>query len=130
MLGEARVLSAPEHDSIHVSGVIPADLELFRDHFPDFPVVPGVLSLELMKKAADIFWHSLPGTAGTALRLREVESAKFAAYLKPGDAWEVKLVFSPEGLERIPCHGKLVHEGRAAVSASLVFECIKTRQPN
>jgi 3-hydroxyacyl-[acyl-carrier-protein] dehydratase len=128
MLGEAAVLACSEGEGIRAAGTIPRDLELFQDHFPDFPVVPGVLSLELMKKAAEAWWQLRPGTSGTTLRLREVESAKYAAYLKPGDAWEVKLSFQTDGLERISCGAKLLHDGRTAVSAALIFECIKLRQ--
>ena len=47
-----RVISLEPGRSIHAVKTMPEDEELFLDHFPGFPVVPGVLLVEMMAQAA------------------------------------------------------------------------------
>ncbi|MCK7480556.1 MAG: hypothetical protein M0C28_27495 [Candidatus Moduliflexus flocculans] len=47
-----RILKLEPGRSIEAERVFPGDLEFFRDHFPGFPVVPGVLLTEMMGQAA------------------------------------------------------------------------------
>ena len=46
-----RVLSLDPGRSIVASKTMPETEELFRDHFPGFPVIPGVLLTEMMAQA-------------------------------------------------------------------------------
>lgn len=47
-----RILSLDPGRSIHAVKLLPGTEELFQDHFPGFPVVPGVLLVEMMGQAA------------------------------------------------------------------------------
>lgn len=46
------IVSLVPGESIEARMSLPASEELFRDHFPGFPVVPGVLLTEMMAQAA------------------------------------------------------------------------------
>lgn len=118
MLGKVRIVR-PAAGGIEAEGRVPRDLELFGDHFPGFPVLPGVLSLELMKKAAQA-WLEYGAPAATG-RLREVRSIKFGAFLRPGDSWRLSLTPRP-GEAQTVFQGRLMQEEKTAVSAVLVFE--------
>ena len=71
------------------------DLEFFQDHFPGFPVVPGVLLLEAMAQLAGKL-------IGYTVRLERgdwpfpvftmAERVKFRRFVRPGD--EVELIAS------------------------------------
>ena len=93
------------------SGVIPGNAEFFQDHFPGFPVLPGVLALDILKQAIE-------RCLGKTWALAAIRNAKFSSYLKPGDSWdcEVKQLAGNEW------SAKLFHQGRTAVSAKLIFE--------
>lgn len=54
------------------------DLQVFRGHFPNAPMVPGVFQIEMARQAAEAL-------VGRALRVREVRKAKFTAVVAPGD---------------------------------------------
>lgn len=63
--------------------------ELFRDHFPGFPVVPGVLLTEMMGQAAaqcliaeDI---TTKNTARGRPMLAQIKSATFRDWVRPGE---------------------------------------------
>ncbi len=70
-----------DHEGARVCarGRIPEDLELFLDHFPDFPVLPGVLTLEILKRTI------VPPPRG--VRVAGLKAVRFQSFLKPGDEW-------------------------------------------
>jgi len=117
MLGRINV-SCPPEGALEAAGQVPEDLELFRDHFPEFPVLPGVLSLEIIKKTAE-FW--LSRQPSQAFRLREIGMVKFGSFLRPGDRWHLRLTRESAGGE-VSFRGRLSQGDRTAVNAALTFE--------
>ena len=62
--------------------------EYLADHFPTFPVLPGVLMIETMVQAA----RSMLGERGDArLVLGEVKALKFGSMVRPGETLEVEV---------------------------------------
>ncbi|WP_243039537.1 3-hydroxyacyl-ACP dehydratase FabZ [Dyella sedimenti] len=61
----------------------------FQGHFPDHPVMPGVLIVEAMAQAAGLLTQissRLKGTTGSPLfYLAKVDNARFSAPVVPGD---------------------------------------------
>ena len=107
-------------EAIAASGTLPVHAEFFGDHFPRFPVLPGVLALEILKRTAERYFE-MSGEPGARLRLRSLRSVKFSNYLKPGDSWESEMkLIAADGPES-DWEGRLFHEGRAAVSARMVL---------
>lgn len=70
-----------------VSGIkrIDPEEDYFRDHFPGFPVVPGVLLTEMMAQTAgkclDVERRGVEKSM-----LAEIRSARFRDWVRPGDA--------------------------------------------
>ena len=67
---------------IKASKALPADEELFRDHFPGFPVVPGVLLTEMMAQAAGRCLDAEGTHPGRAM-LGKINSASFREWVRP-----------------------------------------------
>ena len=67
---------------ITASKTLPADEELFRDHFPGFPVVPGVLLTEMMAQAAGRCLDAERTHPGRAM-LGKIKGASFRDWVKP-----------------------------------------------
>ena len=96
------------------SGRIPQDAEFFQDHFPCFPVLPGVVALDLLKQTAEY---------GGGKKLVAILRVKFSSYLKPGDEWESRAERVATGRKNeVEYAAKLLHAGKAAVTARLIFE--------
>jgi 3-hydroxyacyl-[acyl-carrier-protein] dehydratase len=55
--------------------------EYLQDHFPTFPVLPGVMMLEAMVQAGR---RMLEGRAGQRLVLGKVRALKYGRFVKPG----------------------------------------------
>ena len=61
--------------------VFDASEPMFRGHFPDDPIVPGVILSEALAQLAGI----VSGKAGRALRLAAIKSMKFPSAARPGE---------------------------------------------
>jgi len=65
--------------------------EYLADHFPTFPVMPGVLMLQAMAEAAAWLVHISTDFAHSLVYLEEVKSATYKSFLKPGDRLRVEV---------------------------------------
>ena len=63
--------------------------EFLKDHFKDFPVMPGVLLLETMKQAASLLLMESENFEGSFYRLSSVEEIKFGQFVKPGSVLKI-----------------------------------------
>ena len=110
-------------DEMHYAGTFRFDPEwpVFRGHFPDFPVVPGVLLVESMAQCGGA-GVTKAGVIRTNLviLLASVNSAKFRRMVRPGDmvAYEIETVKVSHRMLRQ--RGKVLVEGKVAAEADWV----------
>ncbi|WP_153558261.1 3-hydroxyacyl-ACP dehydratase FabZ family protein [Roseimaritima sediminicola] len=106
-----------------------ADEEYLLDHFPRFPVMPGVMMLEALHQAA--FWMVYTGDdfAHPLVVLREAKSVKFGDFLTPGETLRVtaECVKEKDGL--VTVKAKACKGERTTVSARLILEKKGTGHP-
>jgi 3-hydroxyacyl-[acyl-carrier-protein] dehydratase len=79
-----RIISLSPGQDIAAVRVIPPDDDYFRDHFPGFPVVPGVLLTEMMGQAAAKTLDAERRARGKAM-LARILSASFRQWVRPGE---------------------------------------------
>lgn len=70
--------------SIRAVMTMSTDEELFLDHFPGFPVVPGVLLTEMMGQAAGKCLYAEDPARGRPM-LAQIKSANFRSWVRPGE---------------------------------------------
>jgi 3-hydroxyacyl-[acyl-carrier-protein] dehydratase len=107
-------------ESIEAEMSLPASEELFQDHFPGFPVVPGVLLTEMMAQAAGKCLNAQRLPRGNAM-LVEVRSAKFRSWVRPGEPIRLFAMIenNAEAFAVAKCHAAV--GGRKVCSAELLF---------
>jgi len=93
--------------------------EYLADHFPTFPVLPGVLMLEAMTQAAGWLLHRNSGFAKSMAVLKEAKNVKYGTFVAPGNALrvEVEAVKFSESGGSFKASGTV--NGNPAVSARL-----------
>jgi 3-hydroxyacyl-[acyl-carrier-protein] dehydratase len=77
-----RILELDPGKRITATKVLSASEELFRDHFPGFPVVPGVILTEMMAQAAGRCLDA-DGTHPGRAMLGKINGATFREWVKP-----------------------------------------------
>src|SRR5688572_7017202 len=104
---------------------IPEDDDYFEDHFPGFPVVPGVLLTEMMGQAAAKALDVERRPRGKAM-LAKILSASFRRWVRPGDvvALHAQLSSNTDRFAQADCQASV--EGAAVAQAQLFFTFIPT----
>jgi 3-hydroxyacyl-[acyl-carrier-protein] dehydratase len=91
--------------------------EYLADHFPTFPVMPGVLMLETLVEAAawllrlsDDFRHSV-------IVLREARNVKYGSFMEPGRQMTIHVDLEKQEDATATFKGKGETDGQSTVSA-------------
>ncbi|MBT8485674.1 MAG: beta-hydroxyacyl-ACP dehydratase [Phycisphaerales bacterium] len=97
-----RVLEQGPERIVAVKHVSLAE-EYLQDHFPGFPVLPGVLMLEAMVQAAR---RLVTAESGDRVVLGGVHALKYGAMVRPGEVLRVEVTTSgPDGDGVYKCRG-------------------------
>ena len=65
---------------------VSANEPFFQGHFPEYPVMPGVLIVEAIAQVGAVTMLSLPELAGQIALFAGIEKVRFKRQVKPGDA--------------------------------------------
>ncbi len=107
-----------------------ADEEYLADHFPNFPVMPGVMMLEALHQAAiwlirtgDDFQHAL-------VLLRETRAVKFGDFLTPGETLQIHAEATKQEGMLTTVKAVAKKGDRVTVSAKLILERCGSNDPD
>src|SRR5438876_7495272 len=80
--------------------------EYLADHFPGFPVMPGVLMLQTVVEAATWLWRISDDFAYSTIVLREARNAKYGNFMEPGKTMVVTVEWQAQEGDRATFKGK------------------------
>jgi beta-hydroxyacyl-ACP dehydratase FabZ len=83
-----------EMDDQHVVGIknVTANEPFILGHFPDYPVMPGVLIIEAMAQTAGVqVLSSIPDRHNKLVFLVSVDAARFRKPVRPGDQLRIEM---------------------------------------
>lgn len=108
--------------------------EYLADHFPTFPVMPGVLMLQTLVEAGAWLLRIQEDFRHSVITLREAKNVKYGHFMQPGRSMRVSVELvdqadSPEG-KLASIKGKGEVEGTATVSARLTLVRYNLRDRN
>jgi len=80
-----------QEDSLTGVKAVTASEEYLADHFPGFPVLPGVMMLETLVQAARLFIAGRPQAPDSPMVVTEVRNVRYGNMVRPGQALTVKV---------------------------------------
>lgn len=95
---------------------VTGDEYFFPGHFPDYPVMPGVLIIEALAQTGAVAVLSLPEFQGKIAFFGGVDNVRFRRQVRPGDV--LRLEVTLDKIRRGVGKGK----GRATVNGELACE--------
>lgn len=101
------------------------DEDYLRDHFPKFPVMPGVLMLEALFQASSWLVRVTDEFEHPFVLLQEARSVKYASFLAPDQVLTVSAEISKHDLNTTKLKVSGTVDDVVAVSGRLVLERFK-----
>ncbi len=98
--------------------------EYLADHFPSFPVLPGVMMLETLVQAARILVAKSQNTGDTPLIMAQARNIRYGNMVKPGQSLivEVTLKGEKDGQWQLVGTGKV--DGNVAVQGKFALAAL------
>ena len=96
--------------------------EYLADHFPGFPVMPGVLMLEAMTQAGAWLIRASDDFAHSTVVLKEARNVKYANFVEPGQMLTVTAEILEQNGREVKLKTQGTVDGNNTVSARLVLE--------
>ena len=110
---------------------IAPDLDFFKGHYPDYPIMPGVLLCEAVFQTGALFMSKIlqdsghtHETGGKAPVLTRIKGAKFKREVKPGDTIRMHVTLEENIGNAWFFRGKVLLDNKTAVKVD--FGCTIT----
>jgi beta-hydroxyacyl-ACP dehydratase FabZ len=123
-----RIVEMEEERIVGIKNVT-VNEPFFPGHFPDFPVMPGVLIVESMAQVAGVLvLKSIPDRHSKLVLLASVEEAKFRRPVRPGDQLRIEMRMERRKATVVKMRGEATVDG--AVVAEAVVMCKLADRPD
>lgn len=123
-----------ELSASHVLAIknVTADEPFFQGHFPDNPIMPGVLQIEAMAQAGGVLVLSrVPDPENYSTYFMKIESAKFKEKVIPGDTLVMRLdLLAPVRRGICLMKGQAYVGNKLVVEAELMAQIVKDKNNN
>ena len=110
----------PAERRIEAHSTVPDHSPVFEGHFPDHPLVPGVLLTETMAQASGYLILALTGFEMMPF-LMAVDRARFRDFVAPGAALEITARLEHEGSGYMATKASITSAGKKIADAELRF---------
>ena len=123
MLLVDEVLAMEEGKSIVTRFFVGPEREIFKGHFPDEPVLPGVYTIEIMAQTSDILILSMERYAGKVPLFLGVDKVRFTSKIKPGDSLEIhsEIIKEREDKGIVTCYAEVFNGGTLACTGEVTL---------
>jgi len=125
-----RILDVEPGKRIRIVKNLTLGEEYLADHFPTFPVMPGVLMLETLVEAGAWLLRITEDFRHSVIVLREAKNVKYGNFMEPGKSLVVTAELGELDNAQATIKGKGEMEGASCVSARVVLTRYNLRDRN
>ncbi|MFN4259481.1 MAG: hydroxymyristoyl-ACP dehydratase [Gemmataceae bacterium] len=125
-----RILEVEPDRLIKAAKILTLGEEYLADHFPTFPVMPGVLMLQTLVEASAWLLRVSEDFRHSVIVLREAKNVKYGQFMEPGRRMVVtsELVEKDEQFASFKAKGEV--EGQQTLSAKIAVARYNLRDRN
>lgn len=112
-----------ELDEERIVGIknVTANEPFFMGHFPEYPVMPGVLIVEAMAQVAGVLvLKSIPDRKSKLVLLASIEGAKFRRPVRPGDQLRIEMKVAKRKASVAKMYGQATVDGNVVAEAEVM----------
>jgi 3-hydroxyacyl-[acyl-carrier-protein] dehydratase len=95
--------------------------EYLADHFPTFPVMPGVLMLQTLVEAGAWLLRITEDFKHSVIVLREARNVKYGTFMEPGRQLQVSVEVAEFGPDLVSFKGRGEVDGQSTVATKLTL---------
>ena len=92
----------------------------FQGHFPERPVMPGVLQLEAMAQTAGVLLNRMAGEGHGVPYFMAIDGARFRKVVKPGDQMRIEVEITQLRSKVARFKAKVMVDGSVASEAEMM----------
>lgn len=100
---------------------ITANENFFNGHFPDYPVMPGVLIVEALAQVSAVVMLTKEGNEGRLGLLAGIDKCRFKKQVKPGDQLRLEIEITRLKGPIGKCKGIATVDGELVCEAEITF---------
>lgn len=116
-----RILEVQPGKVIRTAKYLTLGEEYLADHFPTFPVMPGVLMLQTLVEASTWLWRISDDFRHSIILLREAKNVKYGQFMEPGRKMIVTAELIEENGDLAIFKGKGEADRQQTVSARITL---------
>jgi len=100
---------------------VTANEPFFQGHFPEFPVMPGVIIVEAMAQVAGVLvLKQIEDRKSKLVLLATIEQAKFRRPVRPGDQLRIEMIVGKRKASVAKMHGTATVNGVVVAEAEVM----------
>ncbi len=120
-----RVLEVEPKQRIVCLKNVTANEPHFQGHFPDFPLMPGVLIIEAIAQAGGaLLLSEIPDREGKLMVFTGIDSAKFRKPVTPGDQLRIEVTVLNWRTTAVKMRGVATVDGKVACEATVMCQLV------
>ena len=116
-----RILEVQPGRSLRAVKNLTLGEEYLADHFPTFPVMPGVLMLQALVESGAWLLRATDDFRYSVIVLREARGVKFGSFMEPGRQMSITVELADHDGGTATLKGKGEADGQTTVSAKLTL---------